>query len=159
MKTENMVFAILWVAMSGAPQVSQADDKAAMQGVMDVIKTMQQQSGSNADPGSKAIMDILGNTLSEGDDRPSRQGNRSEQRRKPSGYDDDDDRRNRQGNRSEQRRKPSGYDDDDRPNRQGDNRSEQRRRPSGDDDSERRGERRRGESTSADSGRQRRNQD
>ncbi|MFZ1830440.1 MAG: hypothetical protein WAW42_17115 [Candidatus Competibacteraceae bacterium] len=138
MKTKNIVFVTLWVALSGIPQVSQADDTAAMQGVMDVMRTMQ-QSGPRADPGGKALMDIFGEALRETDNRGDRRDDRdrSEQRGGHRGRPAYDDGPNRpSGDRREQRRKQPDYGDNKRPNRP-DNDWREQRRSSGDNDSDR----------------------
>ena len=165
MKTENIVFAILWVVMAGVPQVSQADDRAVMQGVMDVMRTMQQQSGARDNPGSKAMMDIFDDAMSGRDDgRDRRDGRghsgqrsdgRGEQQRRGRDYDDDD----RSSRRGEQQRR--GRDDDSAGlNRQGSGRSEPQRRSRGYDDNDGRSERQRGgASVGADSGGRYRSQD
>ncbi len=124
MKTESIIFSILWVAMSGIPQVSQADERAIMQGVMDVMRTMQQQSGARDNPGGKAMMDIFDDAMGGRDDSRDRRDGRGEQRRRPHGYDDD--RPNRRG---ESQRRGRDYNDDDRPNRRGGARGEQQSSP------------------------------
>ena len=173
MKTENIIFVILWVVMAGVPQVSQADDRAVMQGVMDVMRTMQQQSGARDNPGSKAMMDIFDDAMSGRDDGRDRRDGRGEQRRRPHDYDDD-----RSSRRGESQRRGRDYDDDDRSsrrgeqqrrgrdddsaglNRQGSGRSEPQRRSRGYDDNDGRSERQRGgASVGADSGGQYRSQD
>ncbi len=137
MKTENIIFVILWVVMAGVPQVSQADDRAVMQGVMDVMRTMQQQSGARDNPGSKAMMDIFDDAMSGRDDGRDRRDGRGEQRRRPHDYDDD-----RSSRRGESQRRGRDYDDDDRSSRRGE--SQRRGRDYDDDDrSSRRGEQQR----------------
>ncbi|HOW77124.1 MAG TPA: hypothetical protein P5102_14870, partial [Candidatus Competibacteraceae bacterium] len=127
MKTENIIFVILWVVMAGVPQVSQADDRAVMQGVMDVMRTMQQQSGARDNPGSKAMMDIFDDAMSGRDDGRDRRDGRGEQRRRPHDYDDD-----RSSRRGESQRRGRDYDDDDRSSRRGE--SQRRGRDYDDDD-------------------------
>ena len=146
MKTENIVFAILWVVMAGVPQVSQADDRAVMQGVMDVMRTMQQQSGARDNPGSKAMMDIFDDAMSGRDDGRDRRDDRGHSGQRSDG-------------RGEQQRR--GRDDDSAGlNRQGSGRSEPQRRSRGYDDNDGRSERQRGgASVGADSGGRYRSQD
>ncbi|MDQ5908894.1 MAG: hypothetical protein QG599_987 [Pseudomonadota bacterium] len=56
MKLKRQIYAILSVSALFMPGAVQADDRA-VQGVMGVMRMMQEQSGANADPNSKAIMD------------------------------------------------------------------------------------------------------
>ena len=153
MKTESIIVSILWVVMSGIPQVSQADDRAVMQGIMDVMRTMQ-PSGGRDDPRGKAMMDMFDDAMSDRGGRRDQRDGRGEQRRRPGGYNDDD-RPNRRGEsqrrawddddypsrRGESQRRGRGYDDDDRPGRRGES---QRRVWDDDDHPSRRGERQSG---------------
>jgi hypothetical protein len=80
MKANPVTIAALWFFTLVVPCSAQAGDEAILKGFMGIMQEIQKQSGADADPNSKAIMDAFGKALDGKDDRRQGKGDRDRQR-------------------------------------------------------------------------------
>ncbi|MCB1781316.1 MAG: hypothetical protein KDJ34_14760, partial [Candidatus Competibacteraceae bacterium] len=72
MKLKNIATTGLWIFILTVPYSVQAGNDQILQGFMGIMKEMQKQSGADADPNSRAIMDAFGKAVDGRDDRQGR---------------------------------------------------------------------------------------
>ncbi|MCB1919136.1 MAG: hypothetical protein KDJ28_04035 [Candidatus Competibacteraceae bacterium] len=73
MKLNNIMITVLWISLLAIPPSTQAGNDEVLRGFMSIMQEMQKQSGADADPNSKAIMDAFGKAMGGKGDR-DRQG-------------------------------------------------------------------------------------
>jgi hypothetical protein len=79
MKANPVTIVALWFFTLVVPCSAQAGDEAILKGFMGIMQEIQKQSGADADPNSKAIMDAFGKALDGKDDRRQGKGDRDRQ--------------------------------------------------------------------------------
>jgi hypothetical protein len=90
MNLKQILFTALWISMLITPYSAQARDEAILQGFLGVMKEMQKQSGADADPNGRAIIDAFGKAI---DGKADRRQGREDRQRQGKGRED----RQRQG--------------------------------------------------------------
>lgn len=80
MKLKNVMVTVLLIFILAVPYSAQAGDDRMLQGFLGIMKEMHKQSGADADPNSKGIMDAFGKAMDGGKaDRRQGKGDRQRQ--------------------------------------------------------------------------------
>ncbi|MCB1771855.1 MAG: hypothetical protein KDJ31_19475 [Candidatus Competibacteraceae bacterium] len=76
MKLNNIMITVLWISLLAIPPSVQAGNDEVLRGFMGIMQEMQKQSGADADPNSKAIMDAFGKAIDGKNDQRRGKGDR-----------------------------------------------------------------------------------
>ena len=93
MKLNNIMITVLWISLLAIPPSTQAGNDEILRGFMGIMQEMQKQSGADADPNSKAIMDAFGKAMGGKGDRDRQRKGKGDRDRQGKGKGD----RDRQG--------------------------------------------------------------